>query len=56
MTLKTLVTTLILTLAPTLSLAMGDCSTTATELHVMSCAEGSQIDSETGTCVPVASS
>lgn len=56
MTLKTLVTTLILTVVPTLSFAMGGCSTSATEQQVMSCAEGSQMDHETGTCIPVVSS
>jgi hypothetical protein len=53
MTLKTITTAFALIVLPTLSYAMGGCSThTATET-AMSCAEGTMMDEETGTCVPV---
>lgn len=50
---KTLLTALALTALPSLAIAMG-CSyghTTAS----MSCAEGTVLDAETGTCVPTTS-
>ena len=52
MTVKTMTTALILTILPTLSLAMG-CSGEHREQTAMSCAEGMMIDEETGLCVPV---
>lgn len=55
MTLKTLTAALALVLLPTLSMAMG-CSTHTSDQQAMSCAEGSQLDEETGTCVPLTTS
>ena len=51
MKIKTLATALCLTLAPTLSLAMG-CSY-GKHQQAQSCAEGSTLDTKTGVCVPV---
>lgn len=50
-TLKTAAFAIALTLAPTLSFAMG-CSSGHSQ-QAMSCAEGSTYDTETRTCVPV---
>ncbi|KPP87199.1 MAG: hypothetical protein HLUCCA08_04540 [Rhodobacteraceae bacterium HLUCCA08] len=36
--------------------ALADCSMHGSETQAMSCAEGSMMDEETGTCVPIASS
>ncbi len=49
---KTLVVALALTLAPTLTLAMG-CSNGKHQQQAMSCAEGSVFDADKGTCVKV---
>ena len=48
---KTTLTALVLTLLPGLALAQ-DCSGKAHQDTAMSCAEGHQLDTETGTCVP----
>ncbi|WP_166434062.1 hypothetical protein [Roseovarius spongiae] len=55
MTARTIFATLVLTLAPTLALAMG-CSHDRVKTQAMSCAEGSTYDAGTGACVPLASS
>ena len=55
MTLKTLTAALALLLVPSLTLAMG-CSSEAQSEEAMSCAEGSVMDAETGTCVPLTTS
>ncbi len=55
MNLKTLLTTMIITLVPTFSFAMG-CAVSTGQQQVMSCAEGTQMDHDTGTCVPVVNS
>ncbi len=51
MKIKTLTVALCLTLAPTLTLAMG-CNY-GKHQQAQSCAEGSKFDTETGVCVPV---
>lgn len=51
MKIKTLAIALTLTVAPTLSLAMG-CSY-GKEKQAMSCAEGTQYDATTHSCLPV---
>lgn len=53
MKLKTLLAALALTTVP--ALAMADCSWSREQV-TMSCAEGSQWNAETQTCVPVVSS
>ncbi|MEO0401380.1 MAG: adenylosuccinate lyase [Pseudomonadota bacterium] len=50
MTTKTLAVALALTLAPTLSLAMG-CNYGKHDQQAMSCAAGSTYDADTNTCV-----
>ena len=52
---KTTLAAALLALAPTFALAEG-CQWGHSETTAMSCAEGTQLDSTTGTCVPVASS
>lgn len=53
MTLKTLTAAFALLALPSLALAEG-CSSHSTGMdQAMSCAEGSQFDPQTGTCVPV---
>jgi hypothetical protein len=56
MKLKTLLAAVVMTAVPTFSFAMGGCATHTTQQQAMSCGEGSQLDAETGTCVPVVSS
>ncbi|MBM1221787.1 adenylosuccinate lyase [Ponticoccus sp. SC2-23] len=53
MTLKTMTTAIALIVFPTLSFAMGCSLETHTTDTAMSCAEGTMMDNETGTCVPV---
>ena len=53
MRLKTFTTVLILSLAP--MSAFAQCVGSHAEQQAMSCAEGSQWDQVSGTCVPVAS-
>ena len=54
MTTKTLTVALALTLAPTLSLAMG-CNYGAHEKQAMSCAAGTTFDTTSNSCVPTTS-
>jgi len=53
MSLNTIMTALALIVFPTLSFAMGCSLETHTTDTAMSCAEGTTMDDETGTCVPV---
>ncbi len=52
---KTLLTALTLTILPTFAFAMG-CSTYEHTTAQMSCAEGTVLDAESGTCVPATTS
>lgn len=51
---KTVLVALALTLAPTLSVAMG-CNYGKQEQQAMSCAPGTTFNAETNTCVPTTS-
>ncbi|SMY09067.1 hypothetical protein [Flavimaricola marinus] len=53
MTLKTFVAAMILSLSPLAAIA--ECGHSAAQQQAMSCMEGSQFDTATGTCVPIAS-
>ncbi len=54
MTIKTFATALILCISPIAAQAV--CSGHGVEQQAMSCAEGAQWDTDSGTCLPVASS
>lgn len=54
MKIKTTLAALVLTLAPGIALAYGcNSATHQMDTTAMSCAEGTMMDLETGTCVPV---
>ena len=53
MTLKTMMTAVVLFVFPSLSVAMGCSMERHSTQTAMTCAEGMMLDEQTGTCVPV---